>query len=223
MRWLKKKMVWFLVIVLGMPLLGVGAIAASAWLVHDTASRRVYGDLAQLPDNEVGLVLGTSKSSGDGSYPNPHFYNRIEAAAELYRAGRVKHLLLSGDNGTRGYDEPADMKTALLARGVPADAMTLDDAGFRTLDSIVRAKEVFGQQRLTIITDRFHAYRAVFLARHYGLDAIAYPSANVDVRYSVKSRLRECLADVKACLDLYVLHTQPRFLGPRIEVKVAAR
>ena len=100
----------------------------------------------------------------------------MTAAALLYRSGRVRHLLLSGDNGTRGYDEPADMQAALLALGVPADAMTLDDAGFRTLDSVVRAGgEVFGQRRLTIITDRFHAYRAVFLTRQAGIDAVAFP------------------------------------------------
>ena len=82
----------------------------------------------------------------------------------LYHSGRVRGLLLSGDNGSRGYDEPADMKNSLMALGVPGGAITLDDAGFRTLDSVVRAKEVFGQRRLTIITDRFHCFRAVFLA-----------------------------------------------------------
>ncbi len=99
----------------------------------------------------------------------------------------------------------------------------LNDAGFRTLDSVVRAKEVFGQRKLTVITDRFHAYRAVFLAEHNGIDAVAFPSAEVEVGWSLKARTREWFADVKACLDLYVLHTKPRFLGPPIEVKVAAR
>ena len=89
------------------------------------------------------------------------------------------------------------MKAALIERGVPADALTLDDAGFRTLDSVVRAKEVFGQRKLTVITDRFHAYRAVFLAEHYGIDAVAYPSAEVEMRWSFKARTRECFADVR--------------------------
>ena len=220
---IKKTVFWLLVPVFG----GVAAcavvIVGAAEVIHRAAANRIIDYPARLPVNEVGLVLGTSRESGGPGRPNPHFYNRIEAAALLYREGRVQHLLLSGDNGSRGYDEPADMKAALLARGIPEDAVTLDDAGFRTLDSVVRAKEVFGQQKLTIITDRFHAYRAVFLARHCGLDAVAFPSAEVEMRWSMKARTRECFADVKACLDLYVLHTQPRFLGPRIEVKVAAR
>ena len=115
------------------------------------------------------------------------------------------------------------MRAALQARGVPTEAIIVDDAGFRTLDSVVRAKEVFGQPRLTIITDRFHAYRALFLARHYGIDAVAFPSAEVEWRGSMKARVREWFADTKACLDLYVLHTQPRFLGPPNPVNVATR
>ena len=171
----------------------------------------------------MALILGTSKFSGPQRAANPHFDHRVAAAAELYRAGKVKALLLSGDNGTRGYDEPADMRAALLALGVPAAAMTLDDAGFRTLDSVVRARQVFGQRSLTIVTDRFHSYRAIFLARHQGVDAVAFPSQEVDLRWSLKSRVREYLADVRACLDLYVLRTRPRFLGAPIPVRVAGR
>ena len=192
-------------------------------LIQRSGEARVYDDPALLPVNDVGLVLGTSKESGGPRRPNPHFYHRIEAAAALYRTGRVKGLLVSGNNDTHGYDEPADMRAALLERGVPAEAITQDNAGFRTLDSVVRAKEVFGQRRLTIITDRFHAYRALFLARHYGIDAVAFPSAEVDLRWSLKARTREWFADTKACLDLYVLHTPPRYLGPPIPVNVATR
>ena len=89
--------------------------------------------------------------------------------------------------------------------------------------SVVRARRVFGQTRLPIITDRFHAGRAIFLARHAGTDAAAFPSAEMEPRYSARSRLRECFADVKACLDLWVLHTRPRFLGEPIPVRVADR
>ncbi len=151
------------------------AVVGCASAIHRSGVARMYDDPAQLPVNDVGLVLGTY------------------------------------------------MRAALQACGVPAEAITLDDAGFRTLDSVARAKEVFGQSRLTIITDRFHAYRALFLARHYGIDAVAYPSAEVEMRSSMKARIRKWFADTKACLDLYVLHTQPRFLGPPIPVKVATR
>ena len=197
-------------------------VAGAVWTVQRAAGGRVYDTVAALPANDVGLVLGTSPRTARGER-NLHFDYRIEAAAKLYHAGKVRHLLLSGDNGTRGYDEPADMKAALLGLGVPADALTLDDAGFRTLDSVVRARAVFGQSRLTVITDRFHAYRAVFLARHKGIDAVAFASKDVDVRASLKSRVRECGADLKACLDLWVLHTRPHFLGAPIPVRIAGR
>jgi SanA protein len=204
-------------------LLGGASIAAAAllflahWWIQRTASHYVIGQMAGLPHNSVGLVLGTSAFT-KGSFRNPHFENRIEAAANLFRMRLVRHLLLSGDNGTRGYDEPAEMERSLLARGVPINSLTRDDAGFRTLDSVARARKVFGLQRVTIITDRFHCYRAVFLARHFGLQAVAFPSEEVSFEHSKKARLREWLADVKACLDIYLLHTQPKFVGKPIVI-----
>ncbi len=212
-------------IVCALALFAIGlavATVASVWVVHRSSRQRVFDDPATVPVNDVGLVLGTSPLTAKGER-NPHFDNRMAAAAELYHAGKVRHLLLTGDNGTRGYDEPADMQAALAKLGVPPQAMTLDDAGFRTLDSVMRARRVFGQTRLTVITDRFHVYRAVFLARHQGIDAIAFPSRDVDVRSSLKTRVRECGADLKACLDLWVLHTRPRFLGEPIPVRIAGR
>ena len=218
-----KKLLVLAALAVTAPVLAVAAVfGVSSWIRH-AASGKVFDDPARVPANDVGLVLGTSKFSGPHRNRNPHFDGRMAAAAALYRAGKVKHLLLSGDNGTRGYDEPADMRAALLALGVPADATTLDAAGFRTLDSVVRARQVFGQCRLTIITDRFHTYRALFLARHEGIDAVAFPSREVALRFSMKSRVREYLADVRACLDLYVLRTRPRFLGEPIPVRVAGR
>ena len=205
----------------GAILAGAAVIFLAHWWIQRTASRYVFGQLASLPRNHVGLVLGTSAYS-KGHFHNPHFDNRIAAAANLFHTGLVKHLLLSGDNGTRGYDEPAEMERALAALGVPIASLTRDDAGFRTLDSVVRAKEVFGLQRVTIVTDRFHCYRAVFLARHFGLKAVAFPSEEVSIEHSLKSRLREWLADVKACLDVYVLRTQPKFLGAPIVIDARA-
>jgi SanA protein len=119
--------------------------ALNLWVLRSSGSR-VFTDERDLPSNDVGLVLGVSR------WGNPHFATRTEAAALLYHQGKVKHLLLSGDNHVAGYDEPSDMKQAVLALGVPESAITLDYAGFRTLDSVVRAKQVFGQSKLTIIT-----------------------------------------------------------------------
>ena len=194
---------------------------AAHWWIQRTAGRYVIGRLADLPSNDVGLVLGTS-SHGRGHSRNPHFEHRIAAAAALFHAGRVKHLLLSG-NGAAGSAEPADMQRALAAKGVPLAAMTRDEAGFRTLDSVVRAKRVFGLRRVTLITDGFHCYRAVFLARHCGLQAVAFPSAEVDPERAKKTRRREWLADVRACLDVYVVQTQPTVLGPPLKIENGER
>lgn len=188
--------------------------AANLWIAI-RAQGRVFSKLEDLPPNDVGLVLGTS-ARGPGGWENPFFANRIAAAAELYRTGKVKHLVLSGDNRRAGNDEPTDMRNALAKHGVPEGATTLDYAGFRTLDSFARAKEVFGVTKLTIITDDFHVARALLLARHYGIDAIAYPSKPVPFKWSKKTRLREIGARCKSLLDLYVLGTKPRFLGPRV-------
>ena len=199
-------------LVLLVALLLVFGVVGAAWIVQKSAAGRIVYNPSALPKGEVALVLGTSPTGG-GHYANPHFEHRIAAAAELFRLGRVKRLLLSGDNGRHGYNEPREMQRALLALGVPESAMTLDYAGFRTLDSMVRAAKVFGQKRLIIVTDRFHTARSVFLARHFGIDAVAFPSREVEMRYSYQARVREWFARVKACLDVYVLHTQPHFLG----------
>jgi len=195
-------------------------IGACQWIVTRAGRDRLYDKVGNVPVCEVGLLLGTSDKQANGNN-NPFFDNRITAAAELYKAGKVRHLLVSGDNCRKGYDEPALMKNALLAAGVPDTAMTVDCAGFRTLDSVVRAKKVFGLTRFTIISQRFHNQRALLIARHEGLDAIGFCAADIRLRYGLKTQIREAFARVKAVLDLYVLHTGPRFLGPLIKIPLA--
>lgn len=214
------KKLWWKIAAVGLALVALVA-GSNYWVVHSTDSA-VFSDIKALPTNNVGLVLGTGQLLRSGR-ANPHFRARVEAAAELYHAGKVKHLLLSGDNHVKTYDEPNDMKQALLALDVPESAMTLDYAGFRTLDSVVRARKVFGQSKFTIITDDFHANRAVFLAQHFGENAVAFCSSKVPVSFSARSRVREVAARVKAVLDVYVLHTQPKFLGDPVEVKIVSR
>jgi SanA protein len=150
-------------------------------------------------------LLGTGKLIDKGRV-NRHFVQRIDAAAALYRAGKVKRLILSGD---KGYDEPMEMKRALLQRGVPESALVLDNFGSRTLDSVVRARDVFKCSRLTIISERFHDFRALFLSRYFGIDAVAFAPDDLSVRWMVRPTAREYLARVKAVLDLYVLFTKP--------------
>ena len=200
----------------------VSVLALNEWIVRSTRSA-VFTEMNAVPQNDVALVLGTGKLLRGSGKINPHFRKRVEAAAALYHAGKVKHLLLSGDNHIAGYDEPTDMAEALMALNVPPSAMTLDYAGFRTLDSVVRARKVFGQSQVTIVTDDFHAARAVFLARHEGLDAVAFCSVKVSTLFSARTRVREVGARVKAALDVYVLKTRPRFLGEPVEIQIAAR
>jgi SanA protein len=200
-------------------LAGLVAAGANAWILS-RAGDRIFTSPAAAPANDVALVLGTSRLAGDHVSQNPFFYGRLDAAAELYRTGKAKHLLLSGDSSHAGYDEPAWMRDGLLKRGVPASAMTLDDAGFRTLDSVARARLVFGLSRLTIVTDDFHLPRALFLAQAQGLEAAGCQSAPVPWRWSVKTRIREFASRAVACLDVYVLHTAPHFWGPGVPLPV---
>lgn len=200
-------------------LLALLATAAINWWIVRSGESSTFTDIANLPANDVGLVLGASARVG-GGFANPHFQARVTAAAKLYQAGKLKHLLLSGDNHVKGYDEPSDMKEALIKLGVPETAMTLDYAGFRTLDSVVRAKSVFGQSKLTIITDDFHVHRALFLCRAYGIEATAFSSEPIPLEFSASTRTRERLARVKAWLDVYVLRTQPKFYGEPVNINL---
>jgi len=205
---MRKLLSFFLLLVL----LAAAGFAACTYLIQQAGKGRVYDRADEIPVREVGLVLGTSEHRLDGG-DNPYFKYRIEAAAKLYHMGKVKHLLLSGDNHLNGYNEPADMRRALMAQQVPSGVITLDYAGLRTLDSIVRADKVFGLKRFTVISQRDHDERALLIAKHYGIDAIAYAADDVDFHYAVRAHIHEWLAQVKVVLDLYVLHTQPRYLG----------
>ena len=192
--------------------------ACNVWVVYST-NGRVFGGLEAVPQNHVGLVLGASKRMRGGN-PNPYFHNRMRAAADLFHSGKVSHLLLSGDNAEMSYNEPIDMQNALIELGVPAEAITLDYAGFRTLDAVVRSNKVFGQQSLTIISQEFHTYRALFLSDHYGIHAVAFCADDADVPWDLMMNVREYLARVKAVLDIYILGKEPKFLGEQIEIPV---
>lgn len=194
------------------------ALLSNRW-VQRQATGQVFDQLSELPQRDIALVLGAGRYTTD-HYLNPYFTYRMEAAAELYHAGKVKHLLLSGDNSRHGYNEPEDMKKALIARGVPADAITLDFAGFRTLDSVVRCKAVFQQRRVIIVSQAFHNARALAIANQKGLDAIAYNARTPSFHKHSNAPVRELLARSKAVLDLFVLRTQPKFYGPKIELPI---
>ncbi|MCP4438630.1 MAG: hypothetical protein GY810_06760 [Aureispira sp.] len=193
-------------------------IVVCNWWVISTVNSKVYSSLDEVEYSDVALVLGTSRSV-NGVYENPFFTHRIKAAADLFFAGKVKHILVSGDNSTAIYNEPRDMRKALVKMGVPDSCITMDFAGLRTLDSVVRSKEIFQQKRITIVSQGFHNYRALFTAHYHNIDALAY-NAEYPSAASSKTILREYLARPKAILDLYLLKKQPKYLGEKIDIRV---
>lgn len=196
-------------------LLFVGACIGE-WRIDHYASDRLYSDVERIPGNPVGLLLGTSAEGRTGN-PNPYFTKRINAAVALYKAGKVEHLLITGDNGRSSYNEPMDMRLALMAGGVDSADITLDFAGFDTFDSVVRARKIFGQQRLTIISQRFHNERALWIARSFGIEAIGFNAENVATRPTRWSWIRERGARLKMWWDL-ALGVDPHFLGEPVEL-----
>lgn len=201
---------WFVII-------SLLTILLCSYIIDSAAEGKTFSRLEEVPKNKVGLVLGTS-SKLIGGLANPYYTFRINATVALYNAKKIKFILVSGDNGTQYYDEPTVFKKALVAAGIPAEKIFLDYAGFRTLDSMVRAKEVFGLEQVTIISQKFHNERAIYLADHKGLTAIGFNAKDIEGHQGLKVQLREYLARVKVFIDL-ALNTQPKFFGERIEIK----
>lgn len=189
---------------------------ANSW-VSTAAKGKIFDRVEDVPDGRTVLLMGCVKSVASG-YANPFFENRMEAAAKLYAAGKAPAIIVTGDNHRRGYDEPTDMKAALVKRGVPKDKVYCDYAGFRTLDSMVRAKEIFGQERVIIVSQRFHNERSLYLAKSAGLDAIALNAADIRLAWAIRTYVREAFARLRAVLDVHVLRTQPKFLGPPVSL-----
>lgn len=188
------------------------ASVVSERVVMNAASGRLFDATADVPLHAVAVVLGTSPKVAGGR-PNILYEARIDAAAQLYMAGRVKCLLVSGDNGDLRYNEPTRMRADLIRRGIPAKDVVCDYAGFRTLDSIVRAQKVFGQNSFVIVSQPFHNERAVYIARQRGIDAIGYNAVQAPLGMGLW--MRERLARFTAILDINVFNRQPRYLGKR--------
>ena len=204
---LRNKYFWRGTILLSLWLLLV-IIACNVQVDRKTANA-LYSDINAVPTCEVGLLLGTNPYLKNGQ-PNKYFLYRIEAAVALYKAGKIEYILVSGDNHRNDYNEPEEMKQALMARGIPEERIVLDYAGFRTLDSVVRAKEVFGYDTFIVISQRFHNERALFLAKHHGIQAIGFDAQDVTAYYGFKTRVREYLARTKLFVDLW-FEVQPKF------------
>lgn len=206
-RWLRRCLLFLFLGVLSI-------LAIDQWVSYSTAEQ-IFRNTQDVPHRKVGLLLGTSKWASEGQ--NLFYLARIEAAVELYDAGKIDYILVSGDNGTSYYNEPKQFREDLIKLGIPKEKITLDFAGFRTLDSVVRARAVFGQSEFTVISQAFQNERAITIAKHHGIDAIGYCAADVSQRYGMKTMLREKLARVKMLLDLWT-GTTPKFLGEPVAI-----
>ncbi|MCP2261848.1 protein SanA, affects membrane permeability for vancomycin [Streptoalloteichus tenebrarius] len=196
----------------GIGVLGILLAVPVAW-VRFTASAHLR-DAANVPDAPVALVLGAGLFDGE---PSPFLAGRLDVAADLYARGKVRAVLVSGDNSRTDYDEPSAMRRYLARHGVPERVVVADYAGFDTWDSCVRAKKVFGVDRAIVVTQRFHLPRAVALCRAAGVDTdgVGHDSTGISRVTTAYGEFRELLASSKALWDGLLVRRDPRFLGPR--------
>lgn len=199
-------------------LLLVALIVGSYMYVEVVSDGKTFSRVDEVPANEVGVVLGTNPVSRYTGRANPYYTYRIRAVVALYEAGKIKRVLVSGDNGHKSYSEPDMMKADLVKAGIPEQHIYLDYAGFRTLDTVVRAKKVFGLERFTIISQKFHNERAVCIAEWQDMSVVGFNARDISMRAGIKVRLRECLARVKLIYDM-MTDKQPHFLGERIYIE----
>ena len=185
-------------------------------IIVKSTRAQLYYDVNKIPRNKVGVLLGTAKYKDKAKkIINPYYQTRIEAAAALYMVGKVDYIIVSGDNSTLYYNEPLLMKNDLIAMGVPANRIYLDNAGFRTLDSILRCRDIFGQKSFTIISQAFHNQRALYIANHKQVTTVAFCAAEGDSYW--EEMVREKLARVKMMLDL-LFNKQARLYGEQIQI-----
>jgi len=192
-------------------------VVSAIWvniIITKTGNLYSYNSIDSIPHNHCALVLGTSKYLWNGKR-NLYYTNRIKAAIELYNHNKIDFIIVSGDNRNRNYNEPITMYNDLIAGGIPNKKIILDYAGFRTLDSVVRGKEVFGQDKFTIVSQAFHNQRAIYIARKKGIEAIAFNTNDEPEELSLKVRIREIGARMLVLFDM-ITSKQPHFLGEKV-------
>jgi len=187
--------------------------------ISQRAASFIYSDINKVPMKKVALLLGCTKYLRNGRI-NFFYKYRIEAAEKLYKQGKVQAILVSGDNSTKGYDETTAMRDDLVKKGIPTDYIALDYAGFRTLDSIVRTEAIFDTTSYIIVTQKFHAERALYLAHKKDHDAVAYLAKDLpNTRAALRMKIRELFARTKAFLDINLLQTEPKFYGEKVKIR----
>lgn len=212
-RTLRRWLIWY---PLAFLLITCSLITWSNFTAIKSSENKLYDDASLVPKNRVALVFGCShKIQGK---PNLYFTYRMDAAQALWEAGAVQGFIVSGDNRTKYYNEPKEMRNALIKRGIPAKNIICDYAGLRTLDSVVRANEVFGCNRLVLVSQQFHNERACYIAEHHGIDIVGLNAQDVPSRQGLQTNLREYLARVNMVLDIHILGTRPTHLGSQEEL-----
>lgn len=174
-------------------------------------------DLNMVPQSYASIVLGTSKKLPDGR-DNLYYVYRVNAATALYYSGKIKKIIVSGDNGKTEYNEPQDMKSDLVAKGIPESDIICDYAGFRTLDSILRFKKIFGQNSGIVVSQEFHNSRAIYIGRRNGISLSGFNAKDVDSYNGFKTRLRELFSKTFCLLDVEIFNTNPKYLGDQIGI-----
>jgi SanA protein len=206
-----------LILISGLVLCGIILLSA-AYInsyVKAFGEKNIFEDTRKLPQAQTALILGARVLNGGKL--SDMLKDRSERALSLYKAGKVKKILMSGDHGQKDYDEVNAVKDFLLSKGVKPQDLFLDHAGFDTYDSIYRAKEIFGVQSLIIVTQRFHLPRAVYIARSLGISANGF-TADQQTYVTIKyNELREIPARIKSFLDV-LFHANPKFLGDKIPI-----
>ena len=186
-----------------------GTLAINLFMVGSTHAS-IFNRIDKLPDSDAAILMGTDLVRSDGS-TNVHFINRTDAAAKLFLAGKVKRLLISGNPNNKKFNEVLEMQKVLLDRGIPENAIALDSGGIRTWETARRANRVYHIQNAIIVTDNFHAYRSLFLCRHFGIEAVAFCSVEEPANYWFwRHRIREYFARVKAVWDIAFKDPDPR-------------
>lgn len=212
---LKKRIFYFL---LSVVVLCSCLIYFSNKIIAEAADGKLFSSVKEIPYNKTGLLLGTAKLLG-GGYLNPYYKYRIDAALALINSGKIRYLVISGDNGRNDYNEPRMMKDDLITAGVDSNFIFLDYAGFRTFDSVVRLREIFSQDSVTVISQQFHNERALYIASREKINAIGFNAKDVTKKMGLRTQVREKFARVKVFLD-YLTGAEPKFLGPKIIIPV---
>lgn len=200
---------------ISVPVLFIG-IACFIWVQQENKNK-ITANENELPACKVALVLGTARWLEGGSQ-NLYFTYRMQAAGKLFAQGKIKKIILSGDNRVNEYNEPREMKKALTKMGIPDSCLIADYAGVRTFDSMVRCKEVFGQDSIIVISQEFHNERALFIANRINLTAFGYNAQKVTSQKTYRMLAREFFSRIKCVLDLYVFDTKPKHLGDKIVI-----